>query len=105
MSVMAKSLQQDHRWGALRDGAAAVSWRTGAPGSVPGVVLFTQREGSTMTSRVGMTMAAVVVFLAVSALTTLGQAQGTMPMETQRRECERNGGYWATAAGFCKAGG
>jgi hypothetical protein len=30
--------------------------------------------------------------------------QGTTPTDAQRRECERNGGYWATAAGFCRIG-
>jgi hypothetical protein len=24
--------------------------------------------------------------------------------EGQRRECERNGGYWSTAAGMCRIG-
>ena len=32
------------------------------------------------------------------------QLQGTTPTDAQRRECERNGGYWATAAGFCRIG-
>jgi hypothetical protein len=30
--------------------------------------------------------------------------QGTTPTDAERRECERNGGYWATAAGFCRIG-
>jgi hypothetical protein len=33
-----------------------------------------------------------------------GQPQGTTPTDAQRRECERNGGYWTTAAGFCRIG-
>jgi hypothetical protein len=32
------------------------------------------------------------------------QLQGTTPTDAQRRECERNGGYWATAAAFCRTG-
>ena len=50
-------------------------------------------------------MAGLVVLLAVSGWTGLGQAQDTTPTEAQRLECQRNGGYWATAAGYCKAGG
>jgi hypothetical protein len=34
-----------------------------------------------------------------------GPLQGTTPTDAQRRECERNGGSWATAAGFCRIGG
>ena len=50
-------------------------------------------------------MAALVVFLATSGWTRLGQAQGTTSTEAQQLECQRNGGYWATAAGYCKVGG
>jgi hypothetical protein len=58
-----------------------------------------------MLSRLAMTMAAVAVFMAVSGVATLGQAQDTNPTEGQRQQCERNGGYWASAAGYCKIGG
>lgn len=55
-------------------------------------------------SRAGMAVVAAVLFVAVSGCTTLAQAQSTVPTNTQRRECERNGGYWATAAGMCRIG-
>lgn len=58
-----------------------------------------------MRTRLARTLAAVVVFVAMSGLTTLGQAQGTIPSEAQRLECERSGGYWASASGYCKIGG
>lgn len=51
-----------------------------------------------------MAAIAAVVLVVVSGLTTLAEAQGTVPTEAQRRECERNGGYWSTAAGMCKVG-
>ena len=54
--------------------------------------------------RMGLALVAAVFFVAVSGSSILAQAQGTIPTEAQRRECERNGGYWATAAGFCKIG-
>jgi len=52
----------------------------------------------------GRMLVAAVFFVAVSGSSMLAQAQGTIPTEAQRRECERNGGYWNTAAGFCKVG-
>jgi hypothetical protein len=58
-----------------------------------------------MRSRRALMMTALVVFLAASGWARLGQAQGTPPTDAQRLECQRNGGYWATAAGYCKAGG
>jgi hypothetical protein len=51
-----------------------------------------------------MAAVAAVVFVLASGLTTLAQAQGTVPTEAQRRECERNGGHWSTAAGMCRMG-
>ena len=54
--------------------------------------------------RMGLALVAAVFFVAVSGSSMLARAQGTIPTEAQRRECERNGGYWATAAGFCKIG-
>ena len=47
---------------------------------------------------------AAVFFVAASGSTMLAQAQGTVPTEAQQRECERNGGYWDTAAGSCEIG-
>jgi hypothetical protein len=58
----------------------------------------------TAMGRMGLALVAAVFFLAVSASSMLTQAQGTTPTEAQRRECERNGGYWDTAAGFCRVG-
>ena len=55
-------------------------------------------------NRVGLALAAVVFLVGLSGPWTPGEAQGTIPTEAQRRECERNGGYWDTAAGFCKVG-
>jgi hypothetical protein len=55
-------------------------------------------------SRAGMAVVAAVLLVAGSVCTTLAQAQGTVPTEAQRRECERNGGYWSTAAGMCRIG-
>ena len=58
----------------------------------------------TAMGRMGLALVAAVFFAAVSGSSMLARAQGTIPTEAQRRECERNGGYWATAAGFCKIG-
>ena len=55
-------------------------------------------------SRAGMAVVAAVLLVAGSVCTTLAQAQGTVPTEAQQRECERNGGYWSTAAGMCRIG-
>jgi hypothetical protein len=54
--------------------------------------------------RMGLALMAAVFFVAVSGASVLVQAQGTIPTQAQRRECERNGGYWSTAAGFCRVG-
>jgi hypothetical protein len=51
-----------------------------------------------------LAVAGVAFFVAMSASTMLAQAQGTIPTEAQRRDCERNGGYWSTAAGYCRIG-
>jgi hypothetical protein len=44
----------------------------------------------------------------MSGCTTIAQApsdlQGTNPTGAERRECERNGGYWVTAAAYCRIG-
>ena len=58
----------------------------------------------TVMRRMGLALVAAVFFVAVSGSSMLAQAQGTIPTEAQRWECERNGGYWAPAAGFCKIG-
>jgi uncharacterized protein HemY len=52
----------------------------------------------------GAALVAVVFFVAVGAAPMVAQAQARVPTESERRECERNGGYWDSAAGFCKAG-
>jgi hypothetical protein len=52
----------------------------------------------------GAALVAVVFFVAVGAASMVAQAQARVPTESERRECERNGGYWDSAAGFCKAG-
>jgi hypothetical protein len=54
--------------------------------------------------RMGLALVAAVFFAAVNGSSMLAQAQGTIPTEAQRRECERNGGYWDTTAGFCRVG-
>jgi hypothetical protein len=55
----------------------------------------------------------VIVVALIAAMTSgcamIARAQssppsGTTPTDAERRECERNGGYWATAAGFCRIG-
>lgn len=53
--------------------------------------------------RMGLALVATVFFVALNGSSML-QAQGTIPTEAQRRECERNGGYWDTTAGFCRVG-
>lgn len=58
-----------------------------------------------MRSGRALMMVALVVFVAASGWPRLGQAQGTTASEAQQLECQRNGGYWATAAGYCKIGG
>jgi hypothetical protein len=57
-----------------------------------------------MINRAGMAAIGAIVLMLASAFPPLTRAQGTAPTESQRRECERNGGYWATAAGMCKFG-
>jgi hypothetical protein len=61
------------------------------------------REVRVMGKR-GAALVAVVFFVAVGAASMVAQAQVRIPTESERRECERNGGYWDSAAGFCKAG-
>jgi uncharacterized protein YceK len=58
-----------------------------------------------------VTVRLVVVSAFIAAVmtgcTTIAQApssQGKIPTDAQRRECERNGGHWATAPGYCKVG-
>jgi hypothetical protein len=56
----------------------------------------------------------MVVVAALIAVVTSGcaivaavpgeQPGGTTPTDAQRRECERNGGHWSTAAGYCRIG-
>jgi hypothetical protein len=50
-------------------------------------------------------IAAVTGGCAMAAQAPPHPLQGTTPTDAQRRECERNGGSWATAAGFCRIGG
>jgi hypothetical protein len=45
-----------------------------------------------------------IVLAAVSGAAVVASAQGTIPTDAQRLECERNGGYWVTATGSCKIG-
>ena len=54
--------------------------------------------------RLKSALAAAVMLVGVSGAWALPAAQGTIPTDAQRRECERNGGYWDAAAGFCKVG-
>jgi hypothetical protein len=54
--------------------------------------------------RMGLALVAAIFFVIASGAPVIVQAQGTIPTEAQRRECERNGGYWDTAAGFCRVG-
>jgi hypothetical protein len=59
------------------------------------------------TARWGVVVALIVAV--TSGCATLagapsGQPDSTTPTDAQRRECERNGGHWATAAGFCRIG-
>jgi hypothetical protein len=56
-----------------------------------------------MMGRAGIAVMAAVLFVALGGCAAPG-AQGTLPADAQRRECERNGGYWATASGFCRIG-
>jgi hypothetical protein len=57
-----------------------------------------------MMSRAEMAVMAAVLFTAASVCTMPAPAQGTVATDAQKRECERNGGYWVTASGFCKIG-
>jgi hypothetical protein len=62
-----------------------------------------RRERRTM-DRLKSALAAAVMLVGVSGAWALAEAQSTIPTDAQRRECERNGGYWDTAADFCKVG-
>jgi hypothetical protein len=55
-------------------------------------------------SRTTIALIALTLALAIDGAAVIAPAQTTPPTETQRRECERNGGYWVTAAGYCKIG-
>lgn len=57
-----------------------------------------------MMSRAAMAVVAAVFFGAVSGCTVLAEDRRTTPTDARRSECERNGGYWATASGMCKIG-
>ena len=46
----------------------------------------------------------LIISAVVGAAPTSVVAQTTVPTDAQRRECERNGGYWVTAVGYCKVG-
>jgi hypothetical protein len=74
------------------------SWRGAAAASGP-----TGGKGATM-GRMVSTVAALVLVVAAGAWAPPARAQGTIPTDAQRRECERNGGYWVTASGSCKIG-
>lgn len=54
--------------------------------------------------RSAMAVMTAVLLATASGCTMLAQAQGTVSAEAQKRECERNGGYWVTSSGFCKIG-
>jgi hypothetical protein len=49
-------------------------------------------------------IAAVMSGCTMIAQAPSNQLQGKTPTDAQRRECERNGGYWATAGAFCRVG-
>ena len=52
-----------------------------------------------------MTVVVVAILLsAASGCMALAQAPSPAPVDAPRLECERNGGYWSTAAGFCRIG-
>jgi hypothetical protein len=53
---------------------------------------------------VAMAVVVAVLFAALSGCAPLSAVQGPAPADAPRRECERNGGYWATAPGFCRIG-
>jgi hypothetical protein len=44
------------------------------------------------------------LILAATYVGTEGAAPAVAPTDAQQRECERNGGYWVTASGYCKIG-
>jgi hypothetical protein len=45
-----------------------------------------------------------LILAAVCVGTEVAAAPALAPTDTQQRECERNGGYWVTASGYCKIG-
>jgi hypothetical protein len=60
-----------------------------------------------MMGRTAMAVVAAVLVAAASGCTVVAgaqSAQSAAPTDAQRRECERNGGYWATSSGICKIG-
>jgi hypothetical protein len=58
--------------------------------------------GGRMMSRAAMAVLAALFFGAVSGCAGLAKDQGTDPIDARRRECERKGGYWSTAADMCR---
>jgi hypothetical protein len=57
-----------------------------------------------MMGRAGVVVMTAALFVVLSGCATAAGAQGTVPTDAQRRECERNGGYWVTSSGFCRIG-
>jgi hypothetical protein len=45
-----------------------------------------------------------LILAATCAGTEVAAAPAPAPTDAQQRECERNGGYWVTTAGYCKIG-
>jgi hypothetical protein len=54
--------------------------------------------------RVGLVALAIMGLTLAGCSSVLGPPPAVSVTEGQRRECERNGGYWSTAAGMCRIG-
>jgi hypothetical protein len=57
-----------------------------------------------MTSKAGLALVSLLLLAAAWSATGPAPAQTLTPSEADRRACERSGGYWVTAVGYCKIG-
>lgn len=62
-------------------------------------------RGTPTMVRRGLAMVAAIFFVSGCASTTPAPATfGATPTVTELQACQRNGGYWVTASGYCKIG-
>ena len=76
-------------------------------GPMPALMKQINEASNSRAVTVRLVLVAAFIAAVMTGCTTIAQApssQGKIPTDAQRRECERNGGHWATAPGYCKVG-